>query len=135
MREKISVVITVNPNTLILMLRFVSQQNSSNCKIILLLSLLPVPLSPPVTLSPPAVEWSHATGMLTPLLQCLTLWVEQTLTGATQVSQCINYHTASYIYLVHSYLYGAGLACYSMFPCSISNLLFHIQNIYMYQSN
>ena len=39
-----------------------------------------------VTLSPPAVEWSHASGMLTPLLQCLNQWVEQTTTGATQVN-------------------------------------------------
>ena len=40
-----------------------------------------------VTLSPPAIEWSHATGMLTPLLQCLSAWTEQTTTGATQVKQ------------------------------------------------
>ena len=43
-------------------------------------------------LSPPAIEWSHAAGMLTPLLQCLSLWVEQTTTGATQV------HMHLYIY-------------------------------------
>ena len=64
----------------------------------------------PVTLSPPAIEWSHATGMLTPLLQCLGVWVEQTTTGATQV------HTGAPIIT-------PSICCYTSMSCMIIVLI------------
>ena len=33
-----------------------------------------------IQLPPPALTWSHATGMLTPLLHCLSRWVEESAT-------------------------------------------------------
>ena len=33
-----------------------------------------------IQLPPPALTWSHTTGMLTPLLHCLSSWVEESVT-------------------------------------------------------
>ena len=40
-------------------------------------------------LPPPALIWSHATGMLTPLLHCLSSWVDEGGTGAQQVEETL----------------------------------------------